>query len=107
MRIRTTMLLAILLMLTAINAEILRAQSGTSSALTGTINDATGAVVPNATVKATEVNTGAVRTARSNADGRFLFARSIRGHIGLRWRPKDSDRLSRNPQALQWARPSR
>jgi hypothetical protein len=74
MRIRTTMLLAILLMLTAINAKTLRAQSDTSSALTGSINDETGAVVPNATVKATEVSTGAARTARSNAEGRFLFA---------------------------------
>jgi len=74
MRIRTTMLLAMLLMLTAVNAKVLRAQSGTSSALTGSINDATGAVVPNATVKATEVSTGAARTARSNAEGRFLFA---------------------------------
>jgi Carboxypeptidase regulatory-like domain len=74
MRIRTTVLLAILLMLTAVNAEILQAQSGTSSALTGSINDATGAVVPNAIVKAMEVSTGAARTARSNAEGRFLFA---------------------------------
>ncbi len=74
MRIRTTVLLANLLMLTAVNAELLRAQSGTSSALTGTINDATGAVVPNATVKAAEVSTGAERTARSNAEGRFVFA---------------------------------
>jgi len=45
MRIRTTVLLAVLLMLTAVNAKNLRAQSGTSSALTGSINDATGAVV--------------------------------------------------------------
>ena len=67
MRIRTTVLLAILLMLIAVNAKTLPAQSGTSSALTGSINDATGAVVPNATVKATEVSTGAARTARSNA----------------------------------------
>jgi hypothetical protein len=74
MRIRTTVLLAILSMLTAVNARILRAQSGTSSAVTGSINDATGAVVPNATVKATDVSTGAARTARSNSAGRFLFA---------------------------------
>ena len=33
-----------------------------------------GAVVPNATVKAREVSTGATRTAQSNAEGRFLFA---------------------------------
>ena len=74
MRTRIAKNLAILLLLTVVNASILRAQSGTSSALTGTISDSTGAVVPNATVKATEVSTGATRTARSNADGRFLFA---------------------------------
>ena len=74
MRIRIAMVLTILAALTVINVDSLRAQSGTSSALTGSISDATGAVVPNATVKATDVNTGATRTARSNSDGRFLFA---------------------------------
>jgi len=74
MRIRTAMVIAVLLALTVVNLDSLRAQSGTSSALTGSISDATGAVVPNATVKATDINTGATRTARSNGDGRFLFA---------------------------------
>ncbi len=74
MRIRTTALFAVLLILTAVNVRTLRAQSATSSALTGSINDATRAVVPDATVKAIEVSTGAARTARSNAEGRFLFA---------------------------------
>jgi hypothetical protein len=74
MRIRTTVLLAVFSVLTAVNTGILRAQSGTSSALTGSICDATGALVPNAAVKATDVSTRATRTARSNADGRFLFA---------------------------------
>jgi hypothetical protein len=74
MRIRTTALLAILSILTAVNAKTLRAQSGTSGALSGSINDPTGAAVPHATVKATDVGTGASRTARSNAEGRFLFA---------------------------------
>jgi len=74
MRTRTAALLAMILMLTAVNVKTLRAQSGTSSALTGSVNDATGAIVLNATVKATEVSTGAERTVRSNADGRFLFA---------------------------------
>jgi hypothetical protein len=74
MRNRNAKNLVILLLLIVVNASILWAQSGTSSALTGTISDSTGAVVPNATVKATEVSTGATRTARSNADGRFLFA---------------------------------
>ena len=74
MRIRTATVLAILLALTAVNVDSLRAQSGTSSGLTGTISDATGAVIPNASVKATDVSTGATRTAQSNGDGRFLFA---------------------------------
>jgi hypothetical protein len=68
------MSLAVFLALTVVNMNSLRAQSGTSSALIGTISDATGAVVPNATVKATEEGTGATRTARSNVEGRFLFA---------------------------------
>ena len=74
MQIQSTVLLAIFLTLTAVNAGTLQAQSGTSSAITGSINDATGAVVPNATVTATEISTGAERTVGSNAQGRFLFA---------------------------------
>ena len=74
MRIRTALSLILLSVLTAINPIRSAGQSGTSSALTGSINDATGAVVPNAVVKATEVSTGATRNARSNAEGRFLFA---------------------------------
>ena len=41
MRIQTTGLLAILLMLTAVNLRTRRAQSGMSSALTGSVNDGT------------------------------------------------------------------
>jgi hypothetical protein len=49
-------------------------QSGTSSALTGMVTDASGAVVPNAEVIAIEVNTRATRTGRTDANGRFLFS---------------------------------
>jgi hypothetical protein len=61
-------------MLTTVNWHALEAQSGTSSALTGEIADQTGAVLPGAQVTATEVDTGAIRRAESNAQGRFLFA---------------------------------
>ena len=74
MRNRNANNLAFLVLLTIVNACALQAQSGTSSAVTGTISDATGAVVPNAAVTAREISTGSTRTARSNADGRFLFA---------------------------------
>jgi len=61
-------------LLTIVNSFLLLAQSGTSSALAGTIADKSGAMIANAQVKATEVNTGAVRAVRSNANGRFLFS---------------------------------
>jgi hypothetical protein len=63
--------LAFLLLLTMVNAW---AQSGTSSALAGSVLDPSGAVIPNAQVKATEVNTGSVREVQTNPEGRFLFS---------------------------------
>jgi hypothetical protein len=63
--------LAFLLLLTMVNAW---AQSGTSSALAGSILDPSGAVIPNAQVKAADVNTGSVREVLTNPEGRFLFS---------------------------------
>jgi len=57
-----------------INARILVAQSGTSSAISGTVMDGTGAVIANASVVATDVDTKAVRAEKSNREGRFLFS---------------------------------
>jgi Carboxypeptidase regulatory-like domain len=63
--------LALLLMLTMVN---IWAQSGTSSALAGSVLDPSGAVISNAQVKATDVNTGSVREVQTNLEGRFLFS---------------------------------
>ncbi|MGA3343769.1 MAG: TonB-dependent receptor, partial [Terracidiphilus sp.] len=68
------MSLALTLLLTVVNSYSLLAQSGTSSALAGTVADISGAVIPNAQIKATEVDTGGVRTVVCNASGRFLFS---------------------------------
>ncbi len=65
--------LGVFLMLTMVNI-MLRGQSGTSSALAGTVLDTRGAAIPNAQIQATEVNTGSTRAIRSNAEGRFLFS---------------------------------
>jgi hypothetical protein len=73
-RNRTPETLVFFLLLTTINLLPLLAQSGTSSALTGTVADRSGAVIPNAQVMTMEVNTGAVRAVKSNADGRYLFS---------------------------------
>ena len=71
---RTIMpILLIFLLLTIINDKRLPAQSGTSSAIAGAVTDATGAALTGASVTATDVDTKAVRTGTSNAEGRFLF----------------------------------
>src|SRR5512140_3090155 len=45
----------------------------TSGRIVGSIQDNTGAVVPGATVKAVNVETGAERSATSNAEGQYLL----------------------------------
>jgi len=62
------------LILTIVNAVLLVAQSGISSAVSGTVEDSTGAALPNAAVIATNVNTKASRDGVTSADGRFLFS---------------------------------
>ena len=73
-RNRTATILVLALFLTMVNSFRLFPQSGTSSAMAGSVTDKSGAMIPNAQVKASEVNTGAVRTIQSNADGRYLFS---------------------------------
>src|SRR5580704_15008173 len=60
--------------LTIVSSGLLQAQSGTSSALSGEVTDASGAAVPNATVTVTDVNTKATRTGATDAGGHFLFS---------------------------------
>ncbi len=50
------------------------AQSGTSSALAGTVTDNSGALIPRATVTATDVNTKTVRTGETDASGHYLLS---------------------------------
>jgi hypothetical protein len=67
-------LLSFWLLLTLINCGGLAAQSGTSSAIAGTVVDESGAAPPNARVSATNVGTGAARTEETNGYGQFLFS---------------------------------
>jgi hypothetical protein len=71
-QLTVTILCAVLFFIACKQPSI--AQSGTSSALTGSVADASGAAVPNADVTATEINTKAARGGRTGADGRFLFS---------------------------------
>ena len=66
--------LILVLALIMVNPILLRAQSGTSSALSGEVTDPGGAAIPHARVTATDVNTKATRNGETDAGGHFLFS---------------------------------
>jgi hypothetical protein len=76
-------LTAVFSILLQISQTRLPAQGATAS-LQGSISDATGAVVPEATVKITNVNTGASQTATSNTQGRYFVPDLAVGDYELR-----------------------
>ena len=55
-------------------SALIWAQNGSTSQIQGTVHDPTGAAVPGADVKATQTDTGAVRTATTGADGGYVLA---------------------------------
>lgn len=64
---------ALFVVLTVVNSGSLRAQSGTSSALSGLVTDPSGAVIPGAKVTLTFPSSGAQRTTTAGTEGGFLF----------------------------------
>ena len=59
----------------------LLAQSAGTGALTGTVTDPTGAVVPNVTVTLTSADTNQTRTATTGADGTYKFTLAAARHL--------------------------
>jgi hypothetical protein len=57
-----------------LNANLLIAQSGISAALVGTVSDQNGSAVVDARVTATDVDTKATRTSRTDGGGRYIFS---------------------------------
>ena len=70
----TTQRFVLIAMLTMVNIAVSPAQSGTSSALSGTVTDQNGAVIADARATAAEVDTGATRSAKTDSEGRYLFS---------------------------------
>jgi hypothetical protein len=66
-------------------APSLFSQTAATGALTGTVKDASGAIVPDATVTATSVGTGQVRTARTDSDGTYKFGLLAPGDYKLKF----------------------
>src|SRR6266480_2376332 len=50
------------------------AQSQSTSQIQGTVQDASGSAVPGAEVRATQIDTGAIRTATTGNDGGYVLA---------------------------------
>ncbi len=64
--------LAAILVLIALGAGLVFAQASTAS-MTGTVRDASGAIVPGAAISAKHVDTGLTRTAQSDAAGNYTL----------------------------------
>lgn len=60
-------------------------QTASTGALTGTVKDSSGAVVPNATVTATSVDTGQARVTATDVDGTYKFGLLPPGGYRLRF----------------------
>ena len=65
---------ALLVLLLSFSAFDALAQTSGTGALTGTITDASGAVVPGVAVTATNNDTGQQRTAKTGADGAYTLS---------------------------------
>ncbi|HEY7387929.1 MAG TPA: carboxypeptidase regulatory-like domain-containing protein [Bryobacteraceae bacterium] len=65
--------------------QSLFAQSAGTGALTGTVTDPSGAIVPNVTVTLTNTATGQVRTVNTGADGVYRFALIPPGTYGVKF----------------------
>jgi hypothetical protein len=71
---KTTIIVAVCTLMSALGAVSLRAQSQNTSQIQGTVLGATGAAVPGADVKATQAGTGVVRTATTGVDSGYVLA---------------------------------
>ena len=64
---------------------LLLGQTAATGALTGSLKDASGAVVPNATVTATSIDTGQARITATDADGTYKFGLLSPGDYKLKF----------------------
>lgn len=78
---RCVLLLGLSVLICGLMTQSLNAQS--TASLNGTIKDATGAVIPNASIKLTNVNTGVSQATQANNTGAYSFVNILPGHYTL------------------------
>jgi protocatechuate 3,4-dioxygenase beta subunit len=61
---------------------------GANATLLGTVSDASGAVVPNASVQVTNVDTGVGQTVKTDSQGRYTVVDLIPGNYEVQHRPQ-------------------
>lgn len=66
-------------------APSLFSQSASTGALTGSLKDSSGAVVPNATVTLTSLDTAQVRTTTTSSDGTYKFGLLPPGNYSVKF----------------------
>jgi hypothetical protein len=74
----------LLFLVSLLSFQFVRAQTAGTGALTGTVKDPSGAVIPNATVTLTSIDTGQARTDMSGADGSYRFSLLPPGNYKVR-----------------------
>ncbi len=76
---------SLLILCSIISVPSLFGQTAATGALTGTLRDSSGAVVPNATVTVTSIGTAQVRTATTSADGTYKVGLLPPGDYSLKF----------------------
>jgi hypothetical protein len=91
-------------LLTIVNLIHLPAQSGTSSAISVTVNDATGAAIKDVDVTATNVATRGTRSAKTDENGRVLFSQVNPGNYTVATEVRGFTRQTSGPVAVDVGR---
>jgi len=80
---RITLYMSLTLLILSAAVPLLRGQTATSGLVRGTVTDATGGVVPGATVELAEVSTGFVQKQVTNEVGQYIFPNVKPGDYNL------------------------
>jgi len=86
-----------------LRVPFLSAQSLTTGAIAGVVQDPSGAVVPNATVTATNLGTGSQRTATSQPDGTYTVSLLVPGQYSIRVNASGFRAAEQSPITVQLA----